>query len=76
VPEEPGPPGEIAGQHELVSRLRAVVEAKEAENAVLRAELDAGRELSLSHTARLHGADVAPGIMVSCRERRIRPHCR
>ena len=45
MPEAPGPPGEIAGQRELLSRLRAVVEAKDAENAVLRAELDAGREL-------------------------------
>ena len=45
VPEEPGPSGEIAGQRELLSRLRAVVEAKDAENAVLRAELDAEREL-------------------------------
>jgi transposase len=45
VPEEPGPSGEIAGQGELLSRLRAVVEAKDAENAVLRAELDAEREL-------------------------------
>ena len=45
VPEEPGPSGEIAGQRELLSRLRAVVEAKDAENAVLRAGLDAEREL-------------------------------
>ncbi len=45
MPEEPGPSGEIAGQRELLSRLRAVVEAKDAENAVLRAELDAEREL-------------------------------
>src|SRR5712671_3348745 len=45
VPEVPGPSGEIAGQRELLSRLRAVVEAKDAENAVLRAELDAEREL-------------------------------
>jgi hypothetical protein len=45
VPEEPGPPGEIAGQRELLSRLRAVAGAKEAENAVPRAELDAEREL-------------------------------
>ena len=44
VPEEPGPPDEVAGQRELLSRLRAVVEAKDAENAVLRAELDAERE--------------------------------
>ena len=43
VPEEPGPSGEIAGQRELLSRLRAAVEAKDAENAVLRAELDAER---------------------------------
>jgi transposase IS66 family protein len=45
VPEEPGPSDEIAGQRELLSRLRAVVEAKDSENAVLRAELDAEREL-------------------------------
>jgi hypothetical protein len=45
VPEEPGPPGDVAGQRELLSRLRAVVEAKDAENAVLRRELDAEREL-------------------------------
>jgi len=45
VPEEPGPPGQIAKQRELLSWLRAVVEAKDAENAVLRAELDAEREL-------------------------------
>jgi transposase len=45
VPKEPGPPDEVAGQRELLSRLRAVVEAKDAENAVLRAELDAEREL-------------------------------
>ncbi len=45
MPEEPGPPGEIAGQRELLSRLRAVVEARDAENAVLRAGLDAEREL-------------------------------
>jgi hypothetical protein len=45
VPEEPGPSGEIAGQHELLSRLRAVVEAKDAENAALRRELGAEREL-------------------------------
>jgi len=44
VPEEPGP-DVIAGQRELLSRLRAVVEAKDAENAVLRRELDAEREL-------------------------------
>jgi transposase len=34
----------IAGQRELLSRLRAVVEAKDAEVAALRAELEASRE--------------------------------
>ena len=41
--DEPGATGEQ--QRELLSRLRAVVEAKDAENAVLRRELDAEREL-------------------------------
>jgi hypothetical protein len=45
VPEEPGLPDVIAQQRELLSRLRAVVEAKDAETAVLRQELDAEREL-------------------------------
>jgi transposase len=45
VPEEPGLPDVVAGQRELLARLRAVVEAKDAENAVLRQELDAEREL-------------------------------
>jgi hypothetical protein len=45
VPEEPGPPDVIAEQRELLARLRAVVAAKDAENAVLRQELDAEREL-------------------------------
>jgi transposase len=44
VPEEPGLGDVIAEQRELLSRLRAVVEAKDAENAVLRAELEASRE--------------------------------
>jgi len=35
----------VAGQRELLVRLQAVVEAKDAENAVLRPELDAEREL-------------------------------
>lgn len=38
----PGGPGE---QRELAARLRAVIEAKDAENAVLRAELAVLREL-------------------------------
>jgi transposase len=44
VPEEPGPADVIAEQRELLSRLRAVVEAKDADNAVLRAALDASLE--------------------------------
>jgi hypothetical protein len=44
VPEEPGLADVIGEQRELLSRLRAVVEAKDAENQVLRAELDAARE--------------------------------
>ena len=44
MPEEPGLADVIAEQRELLSRLRAVVEAKDAENQVLRAELDAARE--------------------------------
>jgi transposase len=45
VPEEPGLADAIAEQRELLARLRAVVEAKDADNAVLRRELDAEREL-------------------------------
>jgi transposase len=47
VPEEPelGLADVIAQQRELLSRLRAVVGAKDAEIAVLRQELDAEREL-------------------------------
>jgi hypothetical protein len=44
VPEEPGLADVLAEQRELLSRLRAVVEAKDAENQVLRAGLDAARE--------------------------------
>ena len=44
MPEEPGLADVLAEQRELLSRLRAVVEAKDAENQVLRAELDAVRE--------------------------------
>ena len=45
VPEEPSLADVIAEQRELQSRLRAVVETKDAENAMLRRELDAEREL-------------------------------
>jgi transposase len=37
----PGVPADSGDQRELVARLRAVIEAKDAENAVLRAELEA-----------------------------------
>ena len=39
-----GPPDGAGEQRELLARLRAVIEAKDAENAVLRAELDAALE--------------------------------
>jgi len=45
VHEEPGLADVIAEQRELLSRLRAVVETKDAENAMLRQGLDAEREL-------------------------------
>jgi hypothetical protein len=45
VSGEPAPPGGDEEQRELLVRLRAVVEAKDAENTVLRAELAAEREL-------------------------------
>jgi transposase len=44
VPGEPGPADVIAEQRELLSRMRAVVEAKDTENAGLRRELEASRE--------------------------------
>jgi transposase len=44
VPEEPGLADVIAGQRELLSRMRAAAEAKDAEYAVLRQELEASRE--------------------------------
>jgi hypothetical protein len=45
VPDVPELPDGAGGQGELLTRLRAVVEARDAENAVLRAELEAEREL-------------------------------
>jgi hypothetical protein len=45
VAGEPDLAGVIAGHRELLVRLHAVVEAKDAEIAVLRQELDAEREL-------------------------------
>jgi hypothetical protein len=43
--DAPDQPGGAVGQRELLARLRAVVEAKDAEVAMLRAELTAEREL-------------------------------
>jgi transposase len=45
VSDEPGLPAGAGEQRELLARLRAVVEAKDTENAMLRAELAAEREL-------------------------------
>jgi Transposase IS66 family/Family of unknown function (DUF6444) len=53
VPEEPGLADVTAGQRELLARLRAVVEAKDAEVTALRAELDAARERELRLELRL-----------------------
>jgi transposase len=44
VSDEPGVPAGGGDQRELAARLRAVIEAKDAENAVLRAELEAQLE--------------------------------
>jgi transposase len=44
VSDVPDPSAGAGGQRELLARLRAVIEAKDAENAVLRAELDAALE--------------------------------
>jgi transposase len=44
VPDAPGLSADAGEQRELLARLRAVIEAKDAENAVLRAELDAALE--------------------------------
>jgi transposase len=44
VSGEPGTSGGSRDQRALVARLRAVIEAKDAENAVLRAELEVSRE--------------------------------
>jgi transposase len=45
VPDVPDPPAGDQERRELLARLRAVVEAKDAEVGLLRAELAAGREL-------------------------------
>jgi chromosome segregation ATPase len=44
VPDERGLPADAGEQRELLARLRDVIEAKDAENAMLRAELAAALE--------------------------------
>ena len=78
VAEDPGLADVLAEQRELLSRLRAVVEAKDAENQVLRAELEAvwGRELRLAELERrlrMDSTDSGPPASkepVGARERR------
>jgi transposase len=65
----------IAGQRELLAQLRGVVEAKDAENAVLRRELDAERELRrrlelrLAELERRLGMDSSDSGTPSSKER-------
>ena len=65
----------VSEQRELLSRLRAVVEAKDAEIAVLRAELDAERELRrrlelrLAELERRLGMDSSDSGTPSSKER-------
>ena len=47
MPDEPGQEDTDAGQRELLARLRAVVEARDAENAELEAERELRRRLGL-----------------------------
>ena len=82
VAEDPGLADVLAEQRELLSRLRAVVEAKDAENQVLRAELEAvrGREwrlelrlAELERRLRMDSTDSGPPASkepVGARERR------
>ena len=73
VPDEPGAAGER--QRELLARLRAVVEAKDAEIGVLRRELDAERELRrrlglrLAELKRRLGMDSSDSGTPSSKER-------
>ena len=75
MPEEPGSADVIAEQRELLSRLRAVAEAKDAENAVLRAALDASLErerhleLRLAEVERRLSMDSSDSGTPSSRER-------
>ena len=63
VPDEPGVPAGGGDQRALIARLRAVIEAKDTENALLRAELEAQLEryrrleLRVAELERRLGAD-------------------
>jgi hypothetical protein len=62
VPEEPGLAEVIAQQRELLSRMRSAVEAKDAENAALRAELEASRERERRLELRLADLERRPAM--------------
>ena len=73
--EEPGLADVITQQRELLPRMRAVVEAKDAENVALRAELEASRErerrleLRLAELERRLGMDSTDSGTPSSKER-------
>jgi hypothetical protein len=64
----------VAEQRALLARLRAVAEAKDAENAVLRAELDAERELRRRLELRLAEMERQLGTATLARWCRIRSY--
>jgi hypothetical protein len=68
VSEAPGLPAGAGEQRELVARLRAVIEAKDTENAVVRGELIALRDSFAALRAELDAARE--------RERLLRPEGR
>ena len=61
MPQEPGLADVIAGQRELLARLRAVVEAKDAEIAVLRAGAGCGAGAEAAAGAAAGGAGAPAG---------------
>lgn len=71
MPGEPDLPGAGGEQRELLARLRAVVEARDAENAMLRAELAAALErqrqleLRVAELERRLGQDCNSGMPTS-----------
>jgi transposase len=75
VSDVPDPSAGAGEQRELLARLRAVIEAKDAENAVLRREVDAERELRrrlelrLAELERRLGMDSSDSGMPSSKER-------